>query len=106
MRHQDNSRGYVLVHRDWYEIPDEPDPLRRNAIISTLNPKAFVPAEGAQIVKRGFEVLAPSDEVPFSFTICECHPVGGHPFDTLEDACDFLEGQGVKNPKVGFNPVR
>ena len=104
MNSPDNARGYLLVHRNWYEIPDEQNPLRRNAIVSTLNPEAFE-TEGVHIVKREFEVLEPPDVVPFAFTICECRPVGTRPFDTLEDAEDFLREHGVKHPRIGFNPI-
>jgi hypothetical protein len=85
MHSTDNARGYLLIHRNWYELPDEPNPLKRNAIVSSLNPVAFE-AAGMQIVKRSYEILEPPDVVPFAFTICECRPVGPHPFDTLEDA--------------------
>jgi hypothetical protein len=105
MNSPDNARGYLLVYRNWYEIPDEPNPLRRNAIVSTLNPEAFEPGDGAQIVKRQYEVLEPPDVVPFAFTICECRPVGPRTFDTLEDAEHFLRDHGVKRPHIGFNPI-
>jgi hypothetical protein len=100
----DNARGYILIHYDWYELEDEMDPLRRNAIVSTLNPHAFQLPANAQIVKRGYQVLEPADVTPFAFTICECRPVA-HPFDTLEDALEFLEEHGVKQPRLGFNPI-
>jgi hypothetical protein len=104
MHSPDNARGYLLVYRDWYELPDEPDPLRRNAIVSTLNP-AFQPSAGAQLVKRAFEVLEPVDVIPFAFTICECRPAAEHPFDTIEDAQDYLREHGVRHPHIGFNPI-
>ena len=100
----DNSRGYLLIYRDWYELPDEPDPLRRNAIVSTLNPDAFHAHDGAQLVKRSFEILEPLDAIPFSFTICECRPVRD-PFETLEEAESYLRQHGVKHPHIGFNHV-
>ena len=100
----ENSRGYLLIYRDWYEIPDEPDPLRRNAIVSTLNLETFHAPEGAQLVKRAFEVLEPLDAMPFAFTICECRPVG-RPFETLEEAEDYLHRHGVKKPHIGFNHI-
>ena len=99
-----NARGFLLVHRNWYEIADEPNPLLRNAIVSTLNPDAFASSDRVQIVKQGYEVLEPSDEVPFAFTICECRPAH-NPFDSLEDAQKFLRELGVKHPHVGFNPI-
>jgi|SRR5882757_6616696 len=105
MKSPDNARGYLLIYHDWYEIPDEPNPLRRNAIVSTLNPDVFQPMEGAQLVKRGFQVLEPPDVVPFAFTICECRPVGDQSFNTFEDARDFLREHGVRHPRVGFNPI-
>jgi hypothetical protein len=105
VRHSHNARGYVLVYRDWYEDPDEPDMLRRNAIVSTLNPGAFKPSENAQIVKRGFAVLNLPDVLPLSFTICECPSVDHDPFDSLEDACTYLREHGVKRPRIGINPI-
>ena len=101
----DNARGYLLIHRNWYELPDEPNPLKRNAIVSSLNPEAFETLDRAHIVKRSYEILEPPDVVPFAFTICECRPVGPHPFDSLEDAKHFLRDRGVKHPHVGFNPI-
>jgi hypothetical protein len=105
MTSKDNARGYLLIYHDWYELPDEPDPLRRNAIVSTLNLNAFEPRDGAQIVKRSYEILEPPDTVPFAFTICECRPVAAHPFETLDDAHDHLRKLGVRHPRIGFNPV-
>lgn len=99
----DNQRGYLLVHHDWYEFPDEPDPLRRNAIVSTLQAEA--PPVGAQIVKRGYQILEPLDVMPFAFTICECRPIQNHPFDSLDEAENCLRSRGVRRPHVGFNPI-
>jgi hypothetical protein len=103
--HLHNARGFLLVHRNWYEILDEPNPLLRNAIVSTLNPDAFMSGERVRIVKQGFDVLEPSDEVPFAFTICECRPLAHQPFESLEDAQKFLRELGVKHPHIGFNPI-
>jgi hypothetical protein len=98
-----NARGYLLIHRDWYELTDEPDLLRRNAIVLTLNRAAYQPANGAQIVKRGFEILQLPNELPFAFTICDCPEVGG--FETMEDAENYLRAHGVRKPRLGLNPV-
>jgi len=100
-----NARGYVLIHSDWYELADEPDMLRRNAIVLTLNPAAYVPPDRAQVVKRGFAVLEPANEVPAAYTICDCRPVDDGSFDTLEDAHNYLRERGVRRPRIGFNPI-
>jgi hypothetical protein len=99
------SRGYLLVRQDWYELPGESDPLKRNAIVSTLNPAAFALPEEARLVKHCFEVRAVPDETPFAFTICECPRVGAPHYDTLEDARDFLQEHGITDPQIGFNPT-
>ena len=101
---EENRRGYVLIHRDWYELPDEPDMLRRNVIVLTLN-DAFEPRTDAQIVKRGYEVLEPIPELPFAYTICDLRPVPHGSFDSLDDARQFLREHGVKHPRLGFNPI-
>lgn len=105
MHATDNARGFLLIHRNWYELPNEPNPLRRNAIVSSLNPEAFESPDGAHLVKRSYEVLEPPNSVPFAFTICECRPACPRPFETLEAAENYLRGRGVKRPQVGFNPV-
>ena len=104
MHSTDNARGYLLIHRNWYELPDEPNPLKRNAIVSSMNPDAFE-MTGARIVKRSYEILEPPDVVPFAFTICECRPASPHPFESLEEAETYLRKLGVKHPHLGFNPI-
>jgi len=102
---QINARGYILLHSDWYELADEPDMLRRNAIVLTLNPDAYMPRDGVQVVKRGFAVLEPTNEIPAAYTICDCRAIEDGPFDTLEDAENYLRSHGVKHPRIGFNPI-
>jgi hypothetical protein len=97
--------GYVIVHQDWYEKPDEENPLLRNARISTLNPDFFVTWADARLVKHCFEVLEVMEGTPVEFTIGECSPVGQAHYETLEDAQNYLRELGIKNPHMGFNPI-
>lgn len=105
MQEEARPRAYLLVHQGWYEIPEELDPLRRNAKVTTLNPGAFAPSGDTQLVKHCYQVLQVPDELPFAFTICECRRVGEPHYDTFEEAQDFLRAHGVSDPRVGFNPV-
>jgi hypothetical protein len=99
-----NSQGYVLAHLDWYENPDEPEMLRRNASILALNPEAFLPIGNSQIVKHGYVILEPPDVLPFAYPFAIA-VIDNSSFDTLEEALDRLQELGVRHPKIGFNPA-
>lgn len=96
--------GYLIVHQDWYEDPEEQDPLRRNARVTSLSPRRFTP-DGAQLVKRCYEVMEITESTPVEFTIGEGRPIGQAHYETLESAQDYLRELGIANPQVGFNPI-
>jgi hypothetical protein len=97
--------GYLIVHQDWYELPDEDDPLLRVARISSLSPKSFAPEHGAQLIKHCYEVLEVSESTPVEFTIAECDRIGQSHYETLAEAQDFLLTLGIAEAHIGFNPI-
>lgn len=98
-------RGYLIVHQEWYEQPQEKDPLLRNARISSLKPDAFIPGGDVRLLKHCYEVLAVTASIPVEFTIDECVAVGEPHYDTFEAARDYVRGLGIGDPQLGFNPV-
>jgi len=105
MAEKSKPRGYLIVHHDWYERPDEDDFLKKHAVVSTLDPDAFAPAGDTQLLKHSYRVLEVAEELPHEFTIGECRVIGEPHYETLAEAKEFVRRQGVAKPEIGFNPV-
>lgn len=86
-------------------VREEPDPLLRNARVSSLSPEGFAPG-----ATPGWSGLATRcwrwRSIPVEFTIGECRPVGEPRYDTLEAAQDYVRQLGAKDPEVGFKSDR